>query len=218
MINEKQFNAIPEKERMNRTLEGIAYYASVHTPNRTAEKKFNAAPAYIVYVGLEGEELAKAESYGLKILEPTNNIPQKHVKIQSKIKPKDGKTAEERFGDTKPDVLDSMQNTIPEDIKIGNGSKILIKFMTFWHQMSNQHGAGTWINKVQVKKLVKFEGSKDQSLDMDEDGYTVGDTDVETITADKVNEPIEKVASKKANKVEKVLEGQVTLDASIFDE
>lgn len=219
-MNEKQFNDIPEKERMNRTLEGIAYYASVHTPNLTAQKKFNAAPAYIVYVGLETPEaIETAKSYGLKIIDPTDNIPLKHVKLQSKIKPKGTKTAEDRFEETKPDVLDSMQNEIPASIKIGNGSRILVKFMTFWHQMSGQHGAGTWINKVQVLKLVKFEGKDD--LVMDEGGFVVdndnsSDEDFHA-EATKVNTTPAKTKTK-VDKTEKTFEGQVVLDASIFDE
>ncbi len=174
-MNEKEFNAMPEKERTNRTLEGLAFYASVHTPNTSAARKFGSPPSYQISLGLETEEdVEKARSYGLKIQAPTDTIPMSWVKIYTKIRAKDGKTPEERFEETKPQVVDSMQGDIPANILIGNGSKVIVKFMTFWHQMSNQHGAGTYINKVQVRKLVPYEGRQsDDGLVMDEDGFTV---------------------------------------------
>jgi len=217
-MNEREFLAIPEKERLNRSLEGIAYYASVFTPNRSGEKKFKSPPVYIVKLGLDtDEELEKAVSYGLKIHPKEEAIPYPYVKIQSKIRPKGTKTLEERIEETKPEVVDSMQNPIPSSILIGNGSRVIVKFLTNWHQMSDAHGVGTWLNKVQVRKLVKYT-PVEKGLVMDDDGFTVDSFDEDMPDdSDKLQEVFDVKESKPKKATKKGSDGEVFLDESIFD-
>lgn len=180
-MDKKTFEAIPEEERFQ-TMEGTAYYACVHRPDYSGHKKYNSPPIYVVQLGLEGEELARAENYGIKVLEPTDNIPMKHIKLKRNVKDLENPTA------SKPDVVDSMQNPIPEEILIGNGSKVLCKFAMFWSPNSEMHGTGSALLKTQVLELVPYEATKgDSDLKTNPDGFTVGEVE----KAADVDEPFE---------------------------
>jgi len=172
-MNEQKFNAIPENERFNRVLEGTAYYTFVHNPNMsptklTENKKWKGLPYFGVSLLLDEDNLARAEEIGLRILEANENIPGKHVLIQRKIK--EDKDPES----VKPEVVDNLQNPIPDTIAIGNGSKVLAKFATYWYD-NHGGGVGTTFFKLQVKDLVPYEQSKDQDLEMNEDGFNIND-------------------------------------------
>jgi hypothetical protein len=168
-MNEKDFNKIPEKDRLNRVLTGEAYFASVHRPNTTKVKKWNGLPEYIVNLGVEGAELEKAKSYGLKIYEPTNSIPVQHVRIFRKLKPgaDPAKVA--------PKVVDSMQNPVPDNVLIGNKSKVTVKFGTYFYQ-NNGGGVNPVLFKVQIRDLVPVDISKDRALTVDEGGFVLAET------------------------------------------
>lgn len=174
-FNEQQFEAINLRERMNRVLEGEFYYARVHSPNPNNKGKFKKDPAFEVYVRLLTPEMEeRARSYGLKIKEPTEQIPGPHVMLKRKYVPN-------RKGQLpKVDVVDSMQKPIPGSILIGNTSTGLVKFQTFWYPRATEFGIGVGLSKVQVKKLVPYETSKDSSLDYDEEGFTVPTEQFET--------------------------------------
>lgn len=165
-MTKSDFHALSERDRMNRVLEGTAFYASVHTPNLSAAKKFKADPFFIVNLGLEGDEVAKAKSYGLDVHAADEFIPLPYVKIKRKVK--EGKTAE----DVKPQVVDSMQNKVPATILIGNGSKILVKFGTYWYD-NGGGGIGTSLFKVQIRELIAFDKTMDRDLKKDETGFII---------------------------------------------
>jgi hypothetical protein len=185
MMNEAKFNAIPENERMNRVLEGVAYYPNVHSPNMGAVKRFNGLPFFQVVLGLDKEsELEKAKEWGLKILEPTEEIPYKHVKIKRKVKPE--KTAD----DVKPEVVDSMQNPVPETVLIGNGSRVMVKFITYWYE-NHGGGVGNVLMKVQIRDLVPYQPDGDFANDAE--GFTISSSSTPTAStaaAVKTAEPV----------------------------
>ena len=169
-MNKLDFNNHPEQDRMNRVLEGTAFYACVHAPNYKQAKKFNATPAFMVTLGLDEDGVKKAEEYGIKVNQPDKYISMPYVKIQRKVK--EGKTVDE----VKPTVVDSVQQKLPSNMFIGNGSKVLCKFGTYWYD-NNGGGVGTVLFKMQVRDLVAFDPqSEDSQLLMDEGGFTIPDT------------------------------------------
>ncbi len=178
--NETEFKASgTEKELMNRVLEGLAYYSSVHTPNTSLQKipKFaNTDPYFIVNLALDKQsELAKAESYGLKIFEPEGIIPCRFVKIKRKILGRKQQNAnfwsKENPKGVRPEVVDSQQKPIPPSILIGNGSKVLCKFGTYWFD-NEGGGVNTNLFKVQVRELVRYTPS-DTDLINDPSGFSI---------------------------------------------
>ena len=158
MITEAKFNTFSEKDRMNRTLEGIAYWAHVQAPKHSDKYK---SDTFQINLGLDEAGIARAESYGLEVkpADKWNDMP--HVVIQRKVRP--GKT----IAETKPDVVDSMQN--PSSELIGNGSNVIVKFGTYFFGDKVR----TTLFKVQIRKLVKYEGASG-GLVKDPSGYVAG--------------------------------------------
>lgn len=163
-----KFEEIPENELLNSVLFGTSYFASLHKPNTAAQKKFGADPCFKISLGLDEENLKKAEEMGLTIKEPNETIPEPHVVIKRKIK--QGKTEEQ----CKPELVDSLNTPIPESILIGNGSKVYVKFGRYWYD-NGGGGVGSTLFKVQVRELVQYDGGVDPTLGIDEDGFSVKD-------------------------------------------
>lgn len=165
-MNKLDFDKLSEQERLNRVLEGTAFYACVHKPNMSAAKRFNSAPYYGVNLGLDEANQAKAITYGLKIHPADDNIPMPWVKITRKVK--EGKPMEA----AKPMVVDSVQKNVPGNVLIGNGSKVMVKFGTYWYQ-NHGGGVGTTLFKVQIRELIEFNISKDRDLADDTAGFVL---------------------------------------------
>lgn len=215
-MDKKTFELIPEKERINRTLEGKAYFASVHSPNMSSVKKFKGEPFYIVNLGLTDEEAVKAASYGLKVNPPEANIPMQYVKIKRKVALSRGKTAEE----VKPEVVDSMQNPVPPTILIGNESLVRCKFATYWYDTQGG-GVGTALYKVQIRKLNRFVPS-DRDLVMDDDGFSIDEIATETVdkeTDDLSDElPWDNAEASESETTPTASKGKSKAKSSLFDE
>jgi hypothetical protein len=171
-MKEKDFLAMPEKERKSRTLEGIAYWASVHKPNMSAVTKFKGVPAYMISLGLDEANIKLAKEYGLTVKDADEYIPMPYVKLQRKITPP--KTEK----DVKLEVVDSMQNNIPASILIGNGSLVRCKFGTRWANGANA-GVKADLYKVQVRKLVEYVSNGDRDLVKDETGFIIPNVSAE---------------------------------------
>ena len=62
-MKESQFNAIPEKERMNRVLQGTAFYACVHKPDYSGQKNFGSPPEFKVTLGLDKQNIEYWRQY-----------------------------------------------------------------------------------------------------------------------------------------------------------
>lgn len=170
MLTKAEYDLIPENEKMNSVLEGTFYFSSVHSPNMSGVKNFDGPPIFTTKVGLDKENQEKAKKMGLVLKEPDDFIPEYHVQIKRKVK--EGQDPEE----VKPLVVDERQNVIPKSVLIGNGSKGLVKFGTYWHRSSDKWGVGTVFFKMQVTDLVPFVPPQvDPSLKMNEDGFNIQD-------------------------------------------
>ncbi len=154
-MDEQEFNKISEQERMNRVLEGTAFFAHIHAPDLATAKRFSADPCFSIKLGLDEANQAKAISYGLKIRPADEWVTMPHVEIKRKIKPKSGKTFEELRDAAKPVVVDSMQSPVPDTLSVGNKSKVVVKFGTYWYPNMGG-GVGTTLFKVQIRELVEY--------------------------------------------------------------
>jgi len=172
--SEKEFDEkVPFQEKMNTILEGLSYYAKVHSPHPAYEEQ--TPSMYSMQLALEGEELEKAKEMGLTVYFPTTAIPYHHIKLIRK------KTGDKTLEAIKPEVIDAKQNTVPEDILIGNESVVKVKFTRHYtgygvaDDSKIAGGVGTRLMKVQVKKLVPYEGGQDENFDVEEEGFSVSD-------------------------------------------
>lgn len=184
---EADFEAIDLNQRLNSFLDGYSYYACIHQPNKRVSQAFkNAKPKWSIKLGLEGENLKKAKEMGLTIYEPTDDIPYKHVEIKRNPKDEDivqlGMDA--ALEKVRPDVFDTKKVPVPEDILVGNGSKVRVKFARFWHGLAQNDdkkkgpGVGTALMKVQIRELVSYNPVEEEfDVEDDEEGsFSVSDT------------------------------------------
>lgn len=146
-----EFLAIPENERLNRTLRGVAMFAFLSKPNTSGTKKFNADPSYEVTLLMDDKEADKARSYGLDVKEPTDLFPKQWIKLKRKVAA--GKNAEQ----VRPAVVDSSQKPVPKSVLIGNGSEVICKFITGWPDAAKRPVA--YLTKVMILDLVPYDGS-----------------------------------------------------------
>ena len=168
MLDAKQIDAMETKDRFQ-TLEGVSYYACVHRPNYSSAKLYGSTPTFEVKLGLDIEtEIQKARDLGLLIKDPTDSIPHPHVEIKRKVKNEEDPEA------SKPSVVDSIQNEVPEEILIGNGSRLLCKFFIYPHPKMKEFGTGKSLTKVQILSLVPYEARNgDEQLRKDPEGFTI---------------------------------------------
>lgn len=159
-LTKSQFESFKEKDRMNRTLEGEAYWAFIQRPKVSEKYK---TTTYTICLGLDENNIAKAESYGLTVKPADKAVPMPYVEIKRKVKP--GVDPIE----VKPTVVDSMQRPVPDGTLIGNKSKVIVKFGTYWHE-AGSGGVGNTLFKVQIRDLVEYK-PVDNGLIMDEGGY-----------------------------------------------
>jgi len=166
-MNKQQYDALTKEEKVL-TLEGTAYYSHLQAPDMQTAKRFNAEPFYRMQLALEGAELQKAKDFGLKIKPADDYIPSEHIELKRKVKDLSNPEA------SKPDLVDSLQNEIPSNILIGNGSSVVCRFGTYWYE--NQGGGiGTTLFKTQVRDLVPYSsGSSDKADAAVDGGWTVG--------------------------------------------
>ncbi len=165
-MKKMDFEKLSDNERLGVILEGNSYFASVHKPSMSAVKKFKGRPVFQLFLGVDASNEEKAKRYGLPVLEPTDNIPERHVKISRKVR--EGKTVEQ----VKPAVVDSMQKPIPPTIAIGNKSKVICKFGVYWSDFGPKPGVKTNLFKVQVRDLVPFTPTE-AGFVMEDGGFTV---------------------------------------------
>lgn len=211
-MNKKKFDTIPEQDIFNQTLSGDAYFASVHKPNTVAVKKWNGLPFFGVNLVLDEKSLARAEEIGLNIKDANDHVPGRHVLIKRDVK--EGKTLEQ----VKPDVVDGLQNPIPEAVLIGNGSKVTCKFAVYWYE-AHGGGVGSVLLKVQVNDLIPYAGrdAGDPSLEMSEDGFSISEylanaTPVADTPAEEAPFPISE------DTVEKTEDGSSSKATNLFDD
>ncbi len=169
-MDKATFNALPDDEKV-RTLEGTAYYSHLHRPDMKQAKRFSAVPVYHTSLGLDEAGVEKAKSWGLRVIEANDYIPIPHIKIKRKVKDESDPEA------SRPDIVDAVQNKVPDSVLVGNGSRAAVKFGTYWYDNLGG-GVGTAMFKFQVLDLVPYEASApstDADLTVDTDGWTIGD-------------------------------------------
>ncbi len=164
--NEAEFNKVDEKKRAARVLKGTVFFPFLTKPRYSEKYK---SYKYSVTLGLDEANVVKAKEFGLTVKPPKepnaegkNGIPMPHVELYrgtTKDMPK------EKF----ISLVDSMQNPLPQNINIGNGSTIACKFGTFWHP-NNGGGVGNALYKVLIKDLVEF-NKFDADLGTEEGGF-----------------------------------------------
>lgn len=162
-FTEAKFNKFSEKDRMNRTLEGLAFWTYSNKPKHS--DKYNT-DTFTISLNLDNPEMIKkAESYGLEVQPADKYNPFPYVEIVRKVRP--GKTIDE----VRPEVVDAVQQPAKE--LIGNKSKVLVKFGTYWFGDKVR----TTLFKIQILDLVKV--PMDNGLKMDETGYKATGTSSE---------------------------------------
>jgi hypothetical protein len=166
MVNKATFEARSKEEKIC-TLVGAAYYSHVHEPDMQTARRFNSTPRYVLQLGLEGDQLDRAKEIGLRIKEPTEYIPLPHVEIKRNVKDMSDPQA------SKPMLVDSMQNSIPSSILIGNGSTVACRFGTYWWEAGGKSGVGTNLFKTQVRNLIPYESKGTSEVDEVTSGWTL---------------------------------------------
>ena len=164
-MNESQFKTLTKSEQLNSTLDGIAYWAFVSKPKVSEKYK---TTKYTINLCLDEANQRKALAYGLKVKPASKSVPMPFVEITRKVK--DGIDA----ASIKPQLVDSAQHPIKDGTLIGNGSEVRVKFGRYWYEAQGG-GVGTSLFKVQVLKMVAFDGSKDNDLISDGSGF-IADT------------------------------------------
>lgn len=167
-MKKEEYFAIDEDTRKISVLEGDAYYSCIHFPNRSAEKKFKANPFFVVnLVPKNAANKKKGEALGLILKESTETIPKPYFQIKRVV------YKQEKIDTYKPSIVDSLQNDVPEEILIGNGSSVRLKFGTWWNDYGTE-GVQTSLYKVQILNLVPFVPNKtDPDMEMDGEGFTI---------------------------------------------
>lgn len=204
-----EFENIPLRERSNRTLEGTAFWASLHTPNRSAVVKFKGEPFFGLSLALDEKNAALAREYGLTLKEPDDVIDQPYIRLRRKRTQKQIREGVDIM-DVKPPVVDTLQNEIPSSILIGNGSKVICKFSTYWSDTTN--APATSLTKTQVVDLKRYV-PVEKGMVTDGSGFTVGSLQ-ETDSFDALADLLEEIPEAAPVKTKKVASGA----ASLFDE
>lgn len=156
-------------------VDGIAMYAAVQHPSRHTGN-------YSVDLVVTDEVAAELEKLGLsKARDKTGKLKSYEdagiegavFRMKRKTQTKDGKPM------MAPRVVDSRGNPLPVNTMIGNGSKVRIYGSAYPYKTpGGTAGIAAGLNTVQVIELVEY-----SSVDIIEDGYTVGD-DIDALPDD----------------------------------
>ena len=138
--------------------EGIAYWASVTTPNTKFE------PVYTVDLVVSDDVAKDFESRGFKVKEITMNdeVVGKAITFKRKVNGTNGLVRQP------PKLLDA--NKVPLDELVGNGSKVKVQYNEW--ETSNKYGdfKGLDFQAMQVIDLVQYKSSDGSEFDVIEGG------------------------------------------------
>ena len=133
--------------------EGIAYWASVTTPNTKFE------PVYTVDLVVSDEVAKDFEGRGFKLKEITMNdeVVGKAITFKRKVNGPNGMVRQA------PKLLDA--NKVPMDELVGNGSKVKVQYAEW--ETSNKYGEfkGLDFQAMQVIDLVQYKSSDGSEFD-----------------------------------------------------
>tara|TARA_B100000900_G_C20428597_1_gene654011 strand:- start:112 stop:549 length:438 start_codon:yes stop_codon:yes gene_type:complete len=138
--------------------EGIAYWASVTTPNTKYE------PVYTVDLVVSDDVANDFEARGFKTKEITMNdeVVGKAITFKRKVNGPNGMVRQS------PKLLDA--NKVPMDELVGNGSKVRVQYNEW--ETSNKYGdfKGLDFQAMQVLDLVQYKSSDGSEFDAIEGG------------------------------------------------
>tara|TARA_R100001509_G_scaffold124166_2_gene77778 strand:- start:8359 stop:8796 length:438 start_codon:yes stop_codon:yes gene_type:complete len=138
--------------------EGIAYWASVTTPNTKYE------PVYTVDLVVSDDVAKDFEARGFKTKEITINdeVVGKAITFKRKVNGPNGMVRQS------PKLLDA--NKVPIDELVGNGSKVRVQYNEW--ETSNKYGdfKGLDFQAMQVIDLVQYKSSDGSEFDAIEGG------------------------------------------------
>ena len=138
--------------------EGIAYWASVTTPNTKFE------PVYTVDLVVSDEVANDFESRGYKVKEITMNdeVVGKAITFKRKVNGPNGMVRQA------PKLLDANKNPIDE--LVGNGSKVRVQYNEW--ETSNKYGdfKGVEFQAMQVIDLVQYKSGDGSEFEAIEGG------------------------------------------------
>ena len=138
--------------------EGIAYWASVTTPNTKYE------PVYTVDLVVSDDVANDFETRGFKTKEITMNdeVVGKAITFKRKVNGPNGMVRQS------PKLLDA--NKVPMDELVGNGSKVRVQYNEW--ETSNKYGdfKGLDFQAMQVIDLVQYKSSDGSEYDAIEGG------------------------------------------------
>ncbi len=138
--------------------EGIAYWASVTTPNTKYE------PVYTVDLVVSDDVANDFETRGFKTKEITMNeeVIGKAITFKRKVNGPNGMVRQS------PKLLDA--NKVPIDELVGNGSKVRVQYSEW--ETSNKYGdfKGLDFQAMQVLDLVQYKSSDGSEFDAIEGG------------------------------------------------
>tara|TARA_R100001460_G_C3530990_1_gene173519 strand:+ start:248 stop:685 length:438 start_codon:yes stop_codon:yes gene_type:complete len=138
--------------------EGIAYWASVTTPNTKYE------PVYTVDLVVSDDVANDFEARGFKTKEITMNdeVVGKAITFKRKVNGPNGMVRQS------PKLLDA--NKVPIDELVGNGSKVRVQYNEW--ETSNKYGdfKGLDFQAMQVIDLVQYKSSDGSEFDAIEGG------------------------------------------------
>jgi hypothetical protein len=138
--------------------EGIAYWASVTTPNTKYE------PVYTVDLVVSDDVANDFEARGFKTKEITMNdeVVGKAITFKRKVNGPNGMVRQS------PKLLDA--NKVPMDELVGNGSKVRVQYNEW--ETSNKYGdfKGLDFQAMQVIDLVQYKSSDGSEFDAIEGG------------------------------------------------
>lgn len=154
-------------------VEGIAFYAAVHTPNELAD-------AYTIDLAVDDANAKILEDAGLQAAKKRDGSAVVHdgaeglkvFKFKRKRISKDGTVL------AKPQVVDAANN--PVTTLIGNGSKVRTHVTVFPYTFKGKSGVSGGLNGVQILELVEFTAKK---LFDETDGF-VADSTQDILDAD----------------------------------
>jgi hypothetical protein len=124
---------------LNMVIEGIAYWASVTSPNTTYE------PCYTVNLVVSNEKADEMRAQGIKVVDKEEGPT---VVIKRKVNGPNGMVR------SAPKLLDRQKN--PMDCKVGNGSKVKVQYKPWEVNRSGTVYRGLDFQAMQVIDLVSY--------------------------------------------------------------
>lgn len=126
-------------------LEGIAYWASVTSPNTTFE------PTYTVNLVVSSDDADRLRSEGIKVVDKEEGPT---VVIKRKVNGPNGMVRRA------PKLIDRQRN--PLDCQVGNGSKVKVQYKPWEVNRNGTVYRGLDFQAMQVLELISFSSDGDE--------------------------------------------------------